>query len=241
MNLRKIAIVAGVCFLISDILSIVAVLLYRPVLSNANWIVGTGSSSGVFLGAFFELLTAFAIIGTAVFLYPVVRKQNEGMALAYVGLRTLEAGMILVGVVSLLAMVTLQKPGITGSSEGTLVTVGSALLAVHNWTFLFGPGFTSGLDTVFLAYLLYKSGLVPRWIPVLGMVGGPLVFASATAVLFGLYGMFAPAAVIAALPELVWELSLVTYLIVKGFKPSSILFGDRGLNQSASVLVAPTV
>jgi hypothetical protein len=223
---RKIAIAAGVFFLISDTISIVAVLLYQPILSNANWIVGSGSSTGVFLGAFFELFVAFSVIGTAVFLYPVVRKQNEGIALGYVGLRTLEAGVILVGVVSLLAIVTLQKPGITGSSQATLVTVGSALLAVHNWTFLFGPGFTSGLDTVFLAYLMYKSGLVPRFIPILGLVGGPLVFASATAVLFGLYGEFAPAAAIAALPELAWELSLAIYLIAKGFKPSAIASGS---------------
>ncbi len=219
---RKIAIAAGVFFLISDVVSVAAVLLYGSVLTSAGYIVGSGSDTRVLLGASLEVIVAFSLVGTAVALYPVVRRQNEGVALGYVGLRTLEAGIIAIGVVPLLAVVTLRQAGIAGTDPATLTTVGRALVSIHNWTILIGPDFTSGLNTVLLAYLLYRSGLVPRWIPVLGLVGGPLVFATAIAVLFGVIGQITPLAISTALPELVWELSLATYLIVKGFNPSAI-------------------
>ena len=219
---RKIAIAAGVFFLISDVVSVAAVLLYGSVLTSAGYIVGSGSDTRVLLGASLEVIVAFSLVGTAVALYPVVRRQNEGVALGYVGLRTLEAGIIAIGVVPLLAVVTLRQAGIAGTDPATLTTVGRALVSMHNWTILIGPDFTSGLNTVLLAYLLYRSGLVPRWIPVLGLVGGPLVFATAIAVLFGVIGQITPLAISTALPELVWELSLATYLIVKGFNPSAI-------------------
>jgi uncharacterized protein DUF4386 len=219
---RKIAIAAGAFYLISDVTSIVALILYGPILNNARYIVGSGSDIQVLLGAFFEVILAFAVVGTAVTLFPVVRRQNEGVALGYVGLRTLEAAIIVIGIVSLLAVVTLRQAGIAGTDQATLVTVGRALVAVHNWTFLVGPSFTSGANTVLMAYLMYRSGLVPRFIPVLGLIGGPLVFASATAVLFGLLGQYSVWPAIAAIPEFAWELTLAFWLIVKGFNPSAV-------------------
>jgi len=119
--------------------------------------------------------------------------------------------------------VTLRQhlTGTAGTDTATLVTLGNALVAFHNWTFLLGPGFTSGVNTVLMAYLMYRSGLVPRFIPVLGLVGGPLVFASATAVLFGLYPQISAWAAIAAIPEFAWELTLAIWLIAKGFNPSA--------------------
>lgn len=220
--IRKLAIAAGAFFLFSDVVSIAAVLLYGSVLTSAGYIVGSGSETRVLLGAFLEVLLAFSLVGTAVALYPVIRRQHEGIALGYVGLRTLEAGIIAIGVLPILAVVTLRQAGIAGTDAATLTTVGRALVSIHNWTVLIGPDFTSGLNTVLLAYLLYRSGLVPRWIPVVGLVGGPLVFAVAIAVLFGVIAQISALAILPALPELVWELSLATYLIVKGFRPSAI-------------------
>jgi len=220
---RKLAIAAGVCYLVSDFPAFAAVILYGPILNNVNYIVGSGPDSGVLLGAFLELIVAFAVVGTAVTLFPIVKRQNEAVALGYVGLRTLEAGIIAIGVVSLLAAVTLrqQLAGAGGTDTASLVTLGKSLVAFHNWTFLIGPGFTSGANTVLMAYLMYRSRLVPRFIPVLGLIGGPLVFASAIAVLFGLYPQYATIAAIVALPEFAWELSLAIYLIAKGFNPSA--------------------
>jgi hypothetical protein len=218
---RRIAIAAGVFYLVTHVTPVGALILYGPVLNSAGYIVGSGPDTRVLLGAFFEVILAFAVVGTAVTLFPVVRRQNEGVALGYVGLRTLEAAIIVIGVVSLLAVVTLRQAGIAGTDQATLVTVGRALVAVHNWTFLVGPSFTSGANTVLMAYLMYRSGLVPRFIPVLGLVGGPLVFASATAVLFGLLGQYSVWPAIASLPEFAWELTLAFWLIAKGFNASA--------------------
>jgi hypothetical protein len=219
-SLRRTAVAAGLLFLVTHVTSVSALILYGSVLNSAGYIVGSGPDTPVLLGAFFEVICAFAIIGTAVTLFPVVRRQNEGIALGYVGLRTLEAGIIATGVVTLLAVVTLRQAGAAGTDQATLVAVGRALAAVHNWTFLAGPGFTSGVDTVLMAYLMYKTGLVPRFIPVLGLIGGPLVFASATAVLFGLVGQYSTGPAIACMPEFAWELTLAIWLIAKGFRLS---------------------
>lgn len=225
---RITAIVAGVCYLITHVTSVGAVVLYGPLLNNANYILGSGPTTQVLLGAFFEIILAFGNIGTAVALYPVVKRYNEGVALGYVGLRTLESGIIVVGIMPLLVIVTLQQhlTGTAGTDTATLLTLGHALVAFHNWTFLFGPSFTSGTNTVFMAYLMYRSRLVPRFIPVLGLVGGPLVFASATAVLFGLFGQYSTLAALTAVPEFAWELSLAIRLIGWGFKPSAIASGS---------------
>src|SRR5215470_4577646 len=142
---RKLAIAAGVCYLITDFPAFAAVILYTPILNNVNYIIGSGPDTPVLLGAFFELIVAFGVVGTAVALFPVVKRQNEAVAMGYVGLRTLEAGIIAIGVVSLLAVVTLRQHLTAGGTDtASLVTLGKALVAFHNWTFLIGPGFTSG-------------------------------------------------------------------------------------------------
>ncbi len=219
---RKIAIAAGVLYLVTHVTSIGALVLYGPVLNSPDYVVGPGQDARVILGALLEVILALAIVGTAVALFPVVKRQNEGIALGYVGLRTLEASVIAVGIVSLLAVVTLrQEPDpAMGADAASLVIVGRALVAVHDRTFLVGPNFVLGTNTVLLAYLLYRSGLVPRFIAVLGLVGGPLIFASAIAELFGLYKQVSVWGAITAVPVFAWELTLAFWLIAKGFKPS---------------------
>jgi hypothetical protein len=224
---RKIAIAAGVFYLVTHVTSIGALVLYGPVLNSPDYIVGSGPDTRVLLGAFFEVILALAIVGTAVTLFPVVKRQNEAIALGYVGLRTLEAAIIAVGIVSLLAVVTLrqQLAGAAGTDAASLVTVGKALVAVHDWTFLLGPNFVLGTNTVLLAYLMYRSRLVPRFIAVLGLLGGPMVFAFAIGVLFGLYKQVSVWGFVTAVPAFAWELTLAIWLIAKGFKPSAITAG----------------
>jgi hypothetical protein len=193
--------------------------LYGPVLNHADYIVGPGPDTRVLVGAILEIILAMANIGTAVTLFPVVKRQNEGVALGYVGLRTLEAGIIAVGVVPLLTIVTLRQ-NLTGTADA--VAIGRTLVGFHNWTFLIGPGLVLGINTVLLAYVLYRSGLVARFIPVLGLVGGPLVFASSAATLFGVYQQVSVWAGIAAVPVFAWEICLALYLIIKGFRPAAL-------------------
>ncbi|MEV8530493.1 DUF4386 domain-containing protein [Streptomyces sp. NPDC051211] len=230
-SVRKIAVVAGAFFLVTEVSAIAGLALYGPVLGGADYVVGPGADTRVFLGALFEIVLAVAVIGTGVALFPVIKRQNEGAALGYVCGRLLEAAVILVGTVSVLSVVTLRRNFAggadgSGASDGSggdaasLVTAGKTLVAVHDWTFLFGPNFILGANTLVLAWLMYRSGLVPRFIAVLGLVGGPLICASATAVMFGLYEQVSVAGSLAALPVFAWEVALAVRLVTRGFQPS---------------------
>jgi hypothetical protein len=213
-----------VLFLITFVTAIPAqFIFYAPVLNDPGYITGAGADTQVFLGAFLELLLIIANIGTAVALFPILKRQNEILALGYVTARVVECAFIAVGLLSLLAVVTLRQEA-AGADAGALVALGQALVAIHDWTFLLGPGFVVGVGNgLMLGYLMYRSGLVPQPMAVLGLVGGPLVCASGIA---GMFGVLEPGSVgqaIATLPEAAWELSLGMYLTVKGFKPSAII------------------
>ncbi|MET7303487.1 DUF4386 domain-containing protein [Embleya sp. NPDC005575] len=217
---RGTAIVAGVFFLVTEVAAIVGVLLYRPVLADSRYILGAGADGRVLAGALCEIVLAIAIIGSAVTLYPVLRRRHEGAALGYVCLRLLEAAVIVVGIVGTVSIVTLRQEGVGAADADAAVLVGKALLAIHDCTFLFGPNFILGANTVVLAALAYTSRLVPRTIAVCGLIGGPLICASATAVLFGLYAQVSVVGSIAAVPVFGWEVALAVRLIAKGFDPS---------------------
>ena len=179
-------------------------------------------------GALLEVLLIIANVGTAVVLFPILKRQNEALALGYVGARLVECTFIAIGIVSLLAVVTLRQDfaGAAGGDPGSLVTVGQSLVAIHDWTFLLGPGFIVGIGNgLILGWLMYRSGLVPRAMAMLGLIGGPVLCAAGIAVLFGVIEPGSAPQVLAAAPEFVWELSLGIYLMVKGFKPSPITAG----------------
>ena len=108
------------------------------------------------------------------------------------------------------------------ADAASLTVVGQALVAIHDWTFLLGPNFVVGVGNgLLLGYLLYRSGLVPRPMAVLGLIGGVLVCLSGTAVLLGALEQGGAEQTLAALPEFLWELSLGLWLTVKGFRPSA--------------------
>jgi hypothetical protein len=221
---RRTALIAGVLFVITFVVSIPAALvLYKPVLDHANYIVGAGADTRVAFGALLEMILIVANIGTAVVLFPILKRQSETLALGYVTARVMESAFIAVGILSLLAIVTLrQDVGATGA--GSLVIAGRSLVAIHDWTFLLGPGWIVGIGNgLILGYLMFRSGLVPRRMAMLGLIGGPLIIISGTAVLFNVIEPGSTAQVIATIPEFFWELSLGIYLIVKGFRPSPIL------------------
>jgi hypothetical protein len=220
---RKTALVAGIFYLITFI-SIPTLALYGPVKNHRDWILGSGGHTAVLVGGFLELIVALAGIGTAVTLYPVVKRQNEGAALGFVAARVLEASMIFAGVVSLLSLLTLRQHlgGAAGANAGALVTTAASHVAVYNWTFLLGQSLMPGINALLLGTLLYRSRLVPRVIPVVGLIGAPLLI---TAVFASLLSGSVPApswTALAALPVAAWELSLGIWLVVKGFKPSPI-------------------
>ena len=220
-SMRKTALVAGIFYLITFI-SIPTLALYGPVKHHRDWILSSGSHTGVLVGGFLEVIVALAGIGTAVTLYPVVKRQNEGVALGFVAARVLEAVMIFTGVISLLSLVTLRQDlgAAAGANAAVLVTTGASHVAVYNWTFLLGQSLMPGINALLLGSLLYRSRLVPRVIPALGLIGAPLLICTVIATLFGGFKLGSPE--LAALPVAAWELSLGVWLVVKGFKPSPI-------------------
>ena len=218
---RKTALVAGVFYLITFI-SIPTLALYGPVKNHRDWILTSGSHTGVLVGGFLEVIVALAGIGTAVTLYPVVKRQNEGVALGFVAARILEATMIFTGVISLLSLVTLRQAGATGATAAALVTTGASHVAVYNWTFLLGQSLMPGINALLLGSLMYRSRLVPRIIPAMGLIGGPLLIIAVFATLFGQHSSLAGLAGLPVIPVAAWEFSLGVWLVVKGFKPSPI-------------------
>ena len=212
-------------YLITFITSIPAFFVfYAPVLDDPRYIVGAGGAdNSVAFGAFLELILIIANIGTAVVLYPILKRQNEILILGYVTARVVECTFIAVGILSLLTLVTLRQEAAEGADAASLLTAGKALVALHDWTFLLGPGFFVGVGNgLILGYLMYTSALVPRGMAVLGLIAGPLIIASGVGVLLGVIEAGGVVQGIATIPEFFWELSLGIWPIVRGFNPSAI-------------------
>jgi hypothetical protein len=205
-----------------------ALILYTPVLNETDYIVGGGEDTRVTLGAFLEILLMIGNVGTAVVMFPILRRYSETLSLSYVASRTIEATLIGVGAISLLSVVTLRDDlaASIGANETPLDIAGRTLVAVHDWTFLFGPGFCVGVDGILLGWMMYRTGLMPPRLAMLGVIGGPLIFLSAIAVLFNVYEQDGPHPLF-SLPEAAFEASFAIYLIVKGFRPSPILDDAR--------------
>jgi hypothetical protein len=169
-----------------------------------------------------ELLLIIANIGTAVVLFPILKRVNESAALGFVTARVIECAFIAVGILSILTLVTLRQEA-AGADAGSLVAVGQSLVALHDWTFLLGPGFIVGIGNgMLLGYLMYTSRLVPRSMAVLGLIAGPVLCAAGIAILFGVFEAGSVWQIIATIPGFLWELSLDIWLIVKGFNPSAL-------------------
>jgi hypothetical protein len=236
---RKLALIAGVFWIVTFVASIPALFLYAPVLDHVHYVLGAGSDTRIAVGAFLEVILAIAGIGTAVTMFPIIKRQNESMSLGFVASRVLESTIIVVGIISVLSVVTLRKDiGGNGAADAaSLVLAGRSLVAIHRWTFLLGPGVCAGLGNgLLLGYLMYRSELVPRRMALLGLIGGPLLLISCTAVLFGAYKQTSGVAGLLTVPEFLWELSLGIYLIVNGFRASSPVLDTRRTAPSGEAL-----
>ena len=217
----------GVLYLITFLTSIPAALLYRPLLDDpVGYIAGAGHDKRILFGAVLELLLIIANIGTAVVIVPIMRRFNEELAIGYVTARIIECTFILVGIVSVLGVITLRNQA-AGASEGT---VAYTLAAIKDWTFLLGPGWMVGWGNgLILGYLMYRTGLVPQRVAWLGLVGGPLIILTGTAIMFGgnhpsstLHGLQGAL----TFPEAAWELFLGVYCTIWGFRRNAAILTD---------------
>src|SRR3954465_4155235 len=229
MDTRKIARLTGWLMVVTFVTSIPAYfILYAPVRNNPDYITGAGAdpTASVALGAVLELILIIANVGTAVVPYAVFKRYSEGLALGYVAARLVEAIFIAIGIISLLTFLFMRQEG----TPGTDAALGEAFVAIYDRAFLIGPGFFAGVaNGMILGYLMYRSGLVPRGMAMLGLIGGPLIVASGIAVIFDVTERGSTLQAVATIPGCLGEWSFGIYLIVKGFRPSPVLAGlDSG-------------
>ncbi|MDK1361951.1 DUF4386 domain-containing protein [Arthrobacter sp. zg-Y1219] len=219
---------AGILFLLTFVSAIAGAILYAPLLTDPDYLTGPGADTRILLGAVCELVLIITNIGTAVVLYPVLRRHSETAAVGYVAARIMECALIAVGILSVLTVVTLRQTA--GADAGEYLPMARALVAMHGWTFLLGPGFVVGIGNgLLLGFLMYRSHLVPRPLALFGLIGGPLMSLSGIAVLFGAYGQSSVPSALATLPEIIWEASLGIYLTVVGFRRT----GTTGPNRAS--------
>lgn len=199
---RRLARWAGALYLATFLTSFPALAL------KTAYLTGGAPTGAAAAGAVLELALAATCVGTAVTLYPITRRVSEARALGFVASRTIEAATIIVGVLALLSVVTLRA---AGESD-------TAAVAIHDWAFLLGPAFMSATNALLLGSVLYRARLVPRVIPLVGLIGAPLLLASSIAVLFGLWTQTSPVGALSALPIAAWELTLGIWLVAKGVR-----------------------
>lgn len=232
MSAQAIGRTMGVLYLITFITSILALALYQPVLDDpVGYVTGGGADNQIYFAAFLELILVVANIGSAVVPYPVLRRQNEILALGYVTARIWESVFITIGILAVLTIVTLgQETSDSGS-------IAYALAALKDWTFILGPGFVVGLGNgLILGWLMYRSGLVPPRLALLGLIGGPLICITGILVMFGVLDQGGTVQGLATIPEFLWELGLGLYLTVRGFRPVPLIAdwpGSRPISQAA--------
>ena len=225
---QRVARIFGVLFIITFVTSIAALALFQSVLDDpAGYITGDGKDSQIYLGAFLDFLLILANVGTAVVLYPIVRRQNDLLAIGYVAARIIECVFIAAGIMFVLGVVSLRQD----SPDATDLAV--SLAALKDWTFLFGPGlvvpFGNGL---ILGYLMYRSGLVPRRMAWLGMIGGPLLLIGNFGVLFDWWDS-SGAVNILVVPEFIWEAFLGIYCAIWGFRRDSPILAPSARSEPA--------
>ena len=229
MDTQKTAKLFGWLFIATFITSIGAKALFvngvGGSFSQLEFSPGSMSENTVYVGAILEFLLIVANIGTAVVIYPIVKRQSEGLALGYVTARIVESTFILVGLISIISLVSVNDAlaGASGAEAAALTAQANSLTATYDWAFLFGPGLVVGFGNgLILGYLMYKSELVPRRMAMFGLVGGPLLILSFLMILFGVYENGSGPSFLLALPEIIWEASLGIYCAWKGFRPSPI-------------------
>lgn len=224
--LRRTSLIFGLFFAGTFIFSIPALFFYNNVLHDPDYILGGGFDRSISTGALFEILLAICNIATAIVIFPLVKRVTETISLGYIASRIVESVLILSGVVSLMAIVTLRVNYIPGGDTLSLTMAGKGLLAFHDWTFLLGPQFCSGFGNgMLLGYLMYRSELIPRRMALLGLIGGPLAFIGGVLVLFDVLKPMSPGLFILTITEIAWELSITIYALAKGFKSSPLLEG----------------
>ncbi|MCK1999919.1 DUF4386 domain-containing protein [[Brevibacterium] frigoritolerans] len=226
MTTKKSELIIGVLFILAAATAIIGLNLYNPVLTGSNYLVdGPEHANRVILGALMELILVVSAIGTSTTLFPILRRYNETIALWHICFRFLEAIIITVGIISVLSLLTLSQEfqTIANPNIASFEASGTVLKAIHEWTFLLGPNFMLGINTMMYSYIFYKTKLVPRFIPILGMTGSTLILLAALLEMFDVIEQISVWGAILSLPVFANEMILAGWLIVKGFNTTALV------------------
>jgi hypothetical protein len=220
---RKTALVVGVLFVHTLITGIGEAILYGPVIDNPRYVLGAGADAQVRLGALFGVGIVITNIATSLVLYPLLRRQNETLALGYVAARLVECTLIIVGILAVVGVVSLHQNA-ASSDPATLLTLSHSLVSMNRWTFALGPGLVAGVGNgLILGWLMYRSGLVPRRLALMGVIGGPVLAASGIGVLLGAIELGSPVQALMTIVDAVWEIGVMgLYLIFIGFSAPAV-------------------
>ncbi len=237
-SFRKAALVGGILYLVTFIGSIPAAILVGPAINDPTYVTSAGGDQQVTLGLVLELVNVFGLIGCGIAFFAVVRRVHEGLAIGYLATRLFEGAVITVGVLSLLAVVTLRQQGAADGNAETLVPVASALVAVRDWAMTIGPNMAA-FNALMLGTALYRARLVPRKIPALGLIGAPILITYTIGTVLGLTGPGTMFQVVAVMPFFIWELVLGLWLTFKGFNESSPLAVAERTRVARTGAIAP--
>lgn len=218
---RHHSITIGLFYIVAAVSSIIAVLLYQPILSNQWYLtVSQGQGALIQVGIFNDLLLVFSAIGTAVMFFPYLRKIDEHIALFHLFFRVMEAVVIMIGILGILGLYSLSSAYSAGQlvAIDALQPVGIAFKSLHRWTFVIGPNLMLGINTCAYSTLLLKGKLTPKPLAVMGIGTAILVFIAGLLDLFGVIEPNAGIKGILALPVGLFEMSLAVYLIRSGLK-----------------------
>ncbi|MFS0575780.1 DUF4386 domain-containing protein [Sporosarcina sp. 179-K 3D1 HS] len=222
---KKAGKLVGILFILAAVTAVIGLLLYDSILNEPDYLIqGSEHANRVILGAVMELILIVSVVGTAMTMFPFLKLYNETIALWHVGFRFLEAVVIIIGIISILSLLTLSREYVAGGAPDIALyeASGTLLKAIHEWTFLMGPNFMLGINTMMYSFIFYKSKLVPRFIPILGMIGATLILICAFLVMFGVIQQISIFGGLLALPIAANEMILAIWLIVKGFNESAI-------------------
>lgn len=234
---RRVALWAGLLYLLTFVASFPQLALFRHLVDDpSGYVTSAGSDAAVRLGSWLEILTAFACVGTAIALYPITRRVSRAAAIGFISTRIVEAAVIMAGVMCVLAVVTLHADlgGAASASDGSVGLTGAALVALRQATFLIGPGIVPALNAMFLGYVMYRSGLVPRLLPIVGLIGAPVLLLSSTVTILGGWDQVSATATLCALPIAAWELGLGVWMTFKGFRESAVTTAYDGETSSVA-------
>lgn len=223
---KKAARLVGILFILAAVTAVIGLLLYDPILNESDYLTaGAEHSRQVVLGAVLELILVVSAVGTATTMYPILKKYDGTIALWHVCFRFLEAVLIIIGIISVLALLTLSQEYIAGGAQNSSVfeANGTVLKVIHEWTFLLGPNFMLGINTMMYSFIFYKSKLVPRFIPIIGMTGAALVFTCSILVMFDVIEQVSVWGALLAMPVAANEMILAVWLIAKGFNDTPLL------------------